>query len=130
MSDFLQPANTDFRQAEARRSPIRRATRPGEAKAEAETLGSVLARWIKRSGLAHAGDRERITRAWEEILGPEAVHTRLDGIRKGTATFVVDSSTLLSELNNFRRQELLEGLQARVKAPFISNLKFRLEKRA
>ena len=110
MRDFLQPADPGFRQA--------------------ESLGSVLARWIKRSGLAHAGDRERITRAWEEILGPEAVHTRLDGIRKGAATFVVDSSTLLSELNNFRKQELLEGLQARIKAPFISNLKFRLEKRA
>jgi len=110
MRDFLQPADTDFRQA--------------------ESLGSILARWIKRSGLAHASDRERITRAWEEILGPEAAHTRLDGLRKGAATFVVDSSTLLSELNNFRRQELLEGLQARVKAPFISDLKFRLEKRA
>ncbi len=120
---------TASRPAEARRSR-RAGTRPGEAKAEAETLGSILARWIKRSGLAHAGDRERITRAWEEILGHEAVHTRLEGLRKGAATFVVDSSTLLSELNNFRRQELLEGLQARVKAPFISNLKFRLEKRA
>ena len=100
------------------------------AKAGAETLGAILARWLKRSGFTHAGDRERIARAWEEILGPEAAHTRLEGLRKGVATFVVDSSTLLSELSNFRRQELLEGLQTRVKAPFISNLKFRLEKRA
>jgi len=110
MSDFHQPADPDFRRA--------------------ESLGSILARWIKRTGLGYAGDRERITRAWEEMLGPEAAHTRLEGIRKGAATFVVDSSALLSELNNFRRQELLEGLQARVKAPFISGLKFRLEKRA
>ena len=110
MSDFLQPADPGFRQA--------------------ESLGSILARWIKRSGLAHARDRERITRAWEEILGPDAAHTRLERIRKGAAVFVVDSSALLSELNNFRRQELLEGLQARVKSPFISDLKFRLEKRA
>jgi len=110
MSDLLQPANPDLRQA--------------------ETVGSVLARWLKRSGLARAGDRERIASAWEEILGPEAAHTRLERIHKGAATFVVDSSTLLSELSNFRRQELLEGLQARVKAPFISDLRFRLEKRA
>jgi predicted nucleic acid-binding Zn ribbon protein len=96
----------------------------------AEPLGPVLRRLLRRTGLAHAGDREKVWAAWEELLGRDAAHTRLEGLRKGTAQFVVDSSALLSELNNFRRQALLEGLQARVRSPFISNLKFRLEKRA
>ena len=91
-------------------------------------VGDVLRRWAARSGIVRAGDREKIWCAWEALLGSDAAHTRLEGLRKGVALFVVDSSALLSELNNFRKQELLEGLAERIKAPFISDLKFRLEK--
>ena len=108
--------------------PPRRDARP-EAETQAEPLGPVLRRILRRTGLAHVGDRAKVWAAWEELLGRDAPHTRLEGLRKGTATFLVDSSALLSELNNFRRQALLEGLQARVRTPFISNLRFRLEKR-
>ena len=110
MSDFRQPADPDL--------------------CPAEPLGPVLRRILRRTGLAHANDRQKVWAAWQDLLGPDAAHTHLEGLRKGTATFVVDSSALLSELSNFRRQALLEGLQARVPSPFVSNLKFRLEKRA
>jgi predicted nucleic acid-binding Zn ribbon protein len=74
-------------------------------------------------------DREVVWAAWEELLGPDAKHTEFVGLAKHVATFVVDSSALLSELNNFRKQELLEGLRERVRVPFVRDIRFRLQKR-
>ena len=51
--------------------------------------------------------------AWAEAVGPESCHTRLDGVRRGVATFVVDSSALLAELRGFRKAELLAAVQGR-----------------
>ncbi|MBM4017593.1 MAG: DUF721 domain-containing protein [Planctomycetes bacterium] len=100
----------------------------------AEPVGDVLRRWAARTGISRASDRERIWNAWQRLLGAEAAHTILEGLRSrgpgaGVAMFVVDSSTLLSELRSFRRQELLEGLRREVKTYFVQDLKFRLEKR-
>ena len=94
-----------------------------------EEVGQVLRRWAARTGFLRLSEREKVWNAWQDLLGPDASHTRLEGLRKNVATFHVDSSALLSELNNFRRQELLEELRGRVKSYFIRDLRFRLEKR-
>ena len=95
----------------------------------AEEVGQVLRRAFRRRGLAKVSERERIASAWARLLGPDAAHTRIEGLRKGVMTVSVDSSTLLSELNNFRRQELLEGLRRDVKTYFIGDVRLQLIKR-
>jgi len=93
-----------------------------------EPVGEVIRRWATRSGVAKTSDRDRVWAAWQALLGPEAAHTRLDGLRNYVAYVTVDSSALLSELKNFRKQDLLEGLRREVRAYFVRDIKFRLEK--
>jgi len=94
----------------------------------AEAAGDVIRRWTRRSGIARTTSRQRVTDALARLLGPDAVHTRLEGLRDNVATLAVDSSALLSELKNFRKQELLEGLRRDVKTYFVRDVRFRLEK--
>jgi len=94
-----------------------------------ETVGDVLKRWISRSGVLRTSDRERVEAAWAEMLGHDAAHARIEGLDKNVATVIVDSSALLSELRQFRKQELLEGLRERVKTYFVRDVRFRLEKK-
>lgn len=91
-----------------------------------EHLKDILARFIDSSGLARQTQYGELQQAWAAMLGDAAAHTRLESVRKNVATFVVDSAALLAELNNFRKLELLERLQAEVRSMFIGDLKFRL----
>jgi len=95
----------------------------------AEPVGNVLQRWARRRGVLRLTERQKIGSVWERLLGPDAAHTRLEGLKNHVATFAVDSSALLSELNNFRKQELLEALRHEVRTYFIRDIRFRLEKR-
>ncbi|MCX5655021.1 MAG: DUF721 domain-containing protein [Planctomycetota bacterium] len=100
----------------------------------AEPVGEVVRRWAKRSGFTRVSDRDKIWDVWQRLLGPEAAHTSIErlanrGPSAGVLTIVVDSSALLSELRNFRKEELLETLRREVKTYFVQDLKFRLEKK-
>ena len=94
----------------------------------AEPIGAIARRWAARAGLLRPSDRRRVWDAWQAHLGSEAAHTRLDVLRNHVATFVVDSSPLLAELNNFRKAELLDMLQRDVPSCFVADLRFRLQK--
>jgi predicted nucleic acid-binding Zn ribbon protein len=94
-----------------------------------EPVGAVLQRWAAKSGVLKASDRDRIWNAWQHLLGRDAAHTTLEGLRNKVVTFTVDSSALLSELNNFRKQELLDGLRREVRTYFVRDIRLRLEKR-
>lgn len=94
-----------------------------------EPVGQVIKRWVRRSGILHLSDRERIWNAWQEALGADAAHTRLEGLRNHVASVVVDSSALLSELRGFRKQQLLDALRRDVRTCFVRDIRFRLEKR-
>ena len=96
---------------------------------KSEPVGRVLKRWAAKSGILKTSDRERIWDAWQRLLGRDAAHTSLDGLRNQVVTFTVDSSALLSELNNFRKQDLLEGLRREVRTYFVRDIRLRLEKR-
>lgn len=95
----------------------------------AEPVGEVIRRWVARSGFLRLSDRERVWEVWNGLLGPDAAHTRMESLKGGVATFLVDSSALLSELNNFRKQQLLEALSEDARVPFVRDLRFRLDKR-
>ena len=99
-----------------------------------EPVGEVVRRWAARSGFTRVSDRDKIWAVWQRLLGREAAHTSLErlanrGKNAGVASVVLDSSPLLSELRNFRKEELLEALRREVKTYFVQDLKFRLEKK-
>jgi hypothetical protein len=104
------------------------------AQDRSEPVGDVVRRWAVRSGFTRVSDRDKIWAVWQRLLGPEAAHTCLErlanrGKNAGVASFIVDSSALLSELRNFRKEELLEAIRREVKTYFVQDIKFRLEKK-
>ena len=107
--------------------------RPIEAsdfkKVRAEPLGNILQRWLDRSGLLRLSDHDRVWEVWGRQLGRDAAHTSLVSLKGNVATFSVDSSALLSELNNFRKVELLEALHREVRTYFVRDIRFHLDKR-
>ena len=90
-----------------------------------ELLKDILGRYLDSSGLTRRLQYAELQAAWEALLGDQAAHTRLDSVRKDVACFVVGSAALLAELNNFRKAELVEGLQRQVKGMFIRDIRFR-----
>jgi len=94
-----------------------------------ELVGQIVRRWAARAGVLQVSDRDRVWAAWRNHLGSLADHTRLEGLRNHVAYFAVDSSALLAELNNFYKTELIAMLQRDVRSCFVSDLRFRLEKR-
>lgn len=90
-----------------------------------ELLGDILTKYLKTTALAGRMQLAEVETVWRAALGPAAGHTKLDSLKKGVAVFVVDSSVLLSELNNFRKLELLSHLQSAVHGVFIQDIKFR-----
>jgi len=94
-----------------------------------ELLRDILTRYVDSTGLLRRVQYAELKAAWAEALGPSvAAHTVLESVRKNVATFVVDNASLLAELNNFRKLELLSHLQSEVRGLFIRDLKFRLGK--
>lgn len=85
--------------------------------------------------LVHSGrlGREKRVRGvqalWQEAAPAEVgAHTRAERLHKGTLVVVCDSSALLSELANFRRDELLTRLRETCKKQFIARLEFKIGK--
>jgi hypothetical protein len=125
--------------AETTESRPRKPALPPEASDYAsdrsEPVGEVVRRWAARSGFTRVSDRDKIWAVWQRLLGREAAHTSLErlanrGKNAGVAAFVVDSSALLSELRNFRKEEILEALRRELKTYFVQDIKFRLEKKS
>lgn len=91
-----------------------------------EPLGDILSRFLDSSGLARRHKATEMQVAWRAAMGELAEHTRLDAVRKNVAHVVVDNASLMAELNNFRKLELLDHLQREVHSVFIRDIKFRL----
>ncbi|HOI54779.1 MAG TPA: DciA family protein [Phycisphaerae bacterium] len=90
-----------------------------------EQLKDILSRFIETSGLSRRTAESRLLEVWRQALGEQSRHTALESLRKNVASFRVDNASLLSELNNFRKLELLSLLQSEVREVFIRDIKFR-----
>jgi len=90
-----------------------------------EQLKDILSRFLETSGLSRRTAESRLLEVWRQALGEQSRHTALEGIRKNVASFRVDNAALLSELNNFRKLELLSLLQSEVREVFIRDITFR-----
>ena len=91
-----------------------------------ELLRDILGRYLDSTGLARQVQYAELRAAWSQVLGEQARYTRLDSVRRGAVTFVVDSSALLSELRSFRQQELLAAVQGRCPGLAITDLRFKV----
>lgn len=76
-------------------------------------------------------DRRRaeaeVLKVWQELLDPTIVaHAHPVGLNKGTLFVVVDSNVWLSEIVQYRREEILDRLQHSFGREMIKRISFRL----
>lgn len=90
-----------------------------------ESIGPIINRYMKNSGLGAALRHREIHEVWQSAVGPESTHTRLVGVRGATLEVEVESSALMQDLE-MKRHNLLAALQAEVAKPFVSRIHFRL----
>jgi len=68
-----------------------------------------------------------IVKVWNQLLEPAiTAHAQPTGLRKGTLFVSVDSSTWLSEIVRYRREEILERLQHSFGRDLICRISFRV----
>jgi predicted nucleic acid-binding Zn ribbon protein len=91
-----------------------------------QPLGELIRAVLKESGVGKDPTLRKVLRAWHEAVGAEmAVHTRVQGVKKGVVTIEVDSAPLLHELAGYMKHDLLRVLRSKADAP-VTELKFRL----
>jgi predicted nucleic acid-binding Zn ribbon protein len=69
--------------------------------------------------------QKELSEIWTEISGKKlSSHTQLMGVRKKVIQVKVDSVTLMSELSNFKRQELLAKIREKTPGKYYLDIKF------
>lgn len=80
--------------------------------AEPSSLKDALQKYFVRIDFAKAAENLQIVKLWHSVVEEKYdKHTKLVGFRHGILTVEVDSSTYYFELNNFKKQEILQALQ-------------------
>lgn len=93
-----------------------------------EPLKDVLGKYLESSGIGRRIEATALERAWAEMMGPLAVHSRFDGLRRDVGMVIVDNSSLLSEMHHFQKESLLSELRERVPGAVVRELRFKLGK--
>ncbi|MFO0946936.1 MAG: DUF721 domain-containing protein [Planctomycetota bacterium] len=89
-------------------------------------VGNVLGAILAKYGYANATAQLELEQAWRSVVGePANKRSRVGSLRRGTLEILVDNSTLLQELEAFRKDELLEAMQQVVRHSKIESLRFR-----
>lgn len=89
-------------------------------------IGDLLSVILARRGYADRTAVEEIESAWEETASEQIRgRTRLGALRRGVLEVLVDNAVLLQQLQGFEKENLLAGLQKRVKHSRILDLRFR-----
>lgn len=89
-----------------------------------EPLGNVLERLLKRLDIDF--DARRIWEVWKEVVGePIASRAHPDYIKQKTLCVRVSNSAWLQDLQ-FRRDEIIERLNARLGRPMVENILFKI----
>jgi hypothetical protein len=95
---------------------------------DAKPIAEVIAEWMTKSGLARRYEHKEIYAAWQETVGKDAAHCQITAVKKGVVHVLVDSATCLHEMANFRKQEILAGLQQHKGIGKVHDIEFRLGK--
>ena len=93
----------------------------------ARAAGDVVSKVL--TGL-HMDDRRaeaELVKVWNSLIDPNiTAHAQPAGLRKGTLFVTVDSSVWLSEIDGYRRKEILDRLQHRFGRNLIQRISFRV----
>lgn len=88
-------------------------------------IGDLIAQLFAVRGYGRVEASRQLADVWNELLGPTAAQTRLGTPKRGTLEVRVSHSVVMQELN-FRRDELLRGLQEKLPEAKIARFKFRV----
>lgn len=103
---------------------------PGDREG-ARSIGEVLKGLLRRKKFHEKGKYGALVDAWAQLVGDAiASRTRIRSFKGGELVIEVDSPVLLHELNSFRREQLLEGLQAGKRGRDVAKLRLCLGVRA
>ena len=89
-----------------------------------ENLGSVVARFLKETGLQTQLNQYRLKQAWPIITGERVKSKTQDLYIKNQTLYVKLSSPVLRSELSLRKQELKTQLNAYVQAQVISDITF------
>jgi hypothetical protein len=95
---------------------------------EAKAVGEIIPECPLVSQIRRQYDLRDVYDAWLDLVGEQAVHCAITGVRRGTLSVLVDSASCLHELANFRKREIIAGLKTRSGCEKIHDIEFRLGK--
>ncbi|WP_437227392.1 DUF721 domain-containing protein [Planctomicrobium sp. SH661] len=94
---------------------------------EPDTLGAVISKLFAARGFGRVQADRQLHAAWSQTAGEDlARQTRVLNLKNGVMQIGVANSALLNELVSFRKQELLERIQANHSHLKLRDLKFKL----
>lgn len=100
----------------------------GKRPAEPQQLGKVLVELIKLKGIGRVKGNQQLLQAWQSVAGEEVARSSwVMGLYRGVLQIAVSNNGVLSEINSFHKQTLLENLQQQHPQLKIKELKFRLK---
>lgn len=89
-------------------------------------IGDLLGLILAKYGYGQSARRVALEKAWDEVADERTrLHTRLGSMKRGVLEVLVDSASLLADLEGFEKHALLEGLKERLGSKEISGLRFR-----
>ena len=92
-----------------------------------QRLAVALETWMKQGRTRSGSKQRRLQQQWTAAAGGKiAAHTRVIGFDRMILQVRVDSSTLLSELVGFHRDDLLKRLREGEKPLLVREIRFRL----
>ncbi|MFP4028293.1 MAG: DUF721 domain-containing protein [Candidatus Brocadiia bacterium] len=95
------------------------------SRSSARGFGAVLSRVLKQKRFYQKGRYSAVSRAWEEVAGPEiASRTRIASYEDGKLRVEVESSVLLQELSGFMRETILEELRRTSGGEDVAEVRF------
>ncbi len=104
-----------------------RSRRSGGRGGDAQPLGRLLKRYMRDANLGPRRRKAGVQDAWAAVaVVGLAEDTRAASLNKGVLTVEVRSTSLLHELQGFRKEELLGRLLEQDKTGRITGLRFRL----
>jgi hypothetical protein len=93
---------------------------------ETKAVGEIIPECAFISEIRRQYDLRDVYDAWLGVVGEQAAHCAITGVRRGTLSVVVDSASCLHELANFRKREIIAGLKTRSGCEKIHDIEFRL----
>ncbi len=90
-----------------------------------EPLSEILSRLFTARGWGRSQERLRLEKAWAEVAGDFARHTRVGSFRRGVLEIEVGNAALFQELVGFHKRKLLDQLKRKLTGLPVKDLKFR-----